>query len=282
MYDCRFRSQMALEGKFNYGSIDTDLYASIFDVTVVRKDGRTCHRCKSREHVVSDCPFPTTGPAETKTSAPSDSEIQPHEKCVVTLTAEIADSSSVEDDTYVSRVGVTNPYTDVPVVIEVRPILHHLAWEVFLAHHPDRKLVDKMIDYTLNGVPIGYEGPRVPRIHANWKSANTYRKQVYDTLLYDVSRGRKVGPFDFPPFSTFVGSPLGAFPRKRSNKYRVIHDLSWPPVHSVNDFISSEESSVQYISFEEVLANIQRYGRHALITIHKEKNTFLHFTWKIN
>lgn len=63
-YDCRFRSQMTQGDTKTYSSVDTDLYTSVFDVTVVRKDGRTCHRCKSREHLVTDCPFPATNQTE--------------------------------------------------------------------------------------------------------------------------------------------------------------------------------------------------------------------------
>ena len=60
-YDCRFRSQLAHEPEAtSFGSVDTDLYASVFDVTSVRRDGKSCHRCRSREHLVGECPFPAT------------------------------------------------------------------------------------------------------------------------------------------------------------------------------------------------------------------------------
>jgi hypothetical protein len=75
---------------------------------------------------------------------------------------------------------------------------------------------------------------------------------VYNTLLADVAKGTKAGPFTHPPFSTFVGSPLGAFPRKRSERYLVIHDLSSPPGQSVNDYIAAENSSVKYVSFDYI------------------------------
>ena len=114
--------------------------------------------------------------------------------------------------------------------------------------------------YTKFGVPIGYNGPRISRVHKNWNSAYKYGSAVKQVLLYDVQKGRKAGPFNFPPFETFVGSPLGAFPRKRSNKYRVIHDLSWPPGQSVNDYISAEDSSVHYISFDYVAQKVLNYG----------------------
>ena len=50
-------------------------------------------------------------------------------------------------------------------------------------------------------------------------------------LVNEVAVGFKAGPFMKLPFSDFVRSPMGtvaktcAFPVK----YRIIHDLSWPP-----------------------------------------------------
>ena len=63
-YDCRFRSQITQIGSSRFGSVDTDLYTAVFDVTAARKDTRACHRCKSHEHVVTDCPFPAPQAAE--------------------------------------------------------------------------------------------------------------------------------------------------------------------------------------------------------------------------
>ena len=92
--------------------------------------------------------------------------------------------------------------------------------------HPDRNFVEKIVKYTNSGVPIG---PRTYRVHDNWDSAYRYGRVVHETLIADVEAGTKFGPFSSPPFSAYLGSPLGAFSRKRSDKYRISHDLSWPP-----------------------------------------------------
>ena len=55
---------------------------------------------------------------------------------------------------------------------------------------------------------------------------------------------------------------MGAFKKKRSlDKYRVIHDLSWPPGQSINDFISSEKYSVQYVTVEDIVRKIKTTGK---------------------
>ena len=189
----------------------------------------------------------------------------PVKTCVATSTPADVDTKHANVHTRVSRVGAQNPNTGVPVLIEAHPLLDSTAWETCLSRHPDRTFVDKIIKYTNEGVPISYTGPRNYRVHANWNSAHKHSDIVYNTLLSDVAKGTKAGPFSHPPFSTFIGSPLGVFPRKRPGKYRLIHDLSWPPGQSVNDYISSEDSSVQYISFDDIVQKVSTYGVGALM-----------------
>ena len=92
----------------------------------------------------------------------------------------------VRERTSVTRVGAPNPSTGVPVVLEGRPQLDSKAWKHSLASHPDHEFVNKIINYTDYGVPIGYHGPRQYRIHPNWNSARKYGDVVYDTLMSDT------------------------------------------------------------------------------------------------
>ena len=143
-----------------------------------------------------------------------------------------------------------NHLANVNPVIKVNSPLNILKLEQFLADHPDSIFKNQVLDYASNGVPIGYEGPRYYRESNNWPSAIKYSSAVSDSISKDLAKGRKAGPFEVPPFSTFVGSPMGAFLKKRSNnKYRVIHDLSWPPGQSVNDGISID-CSMNYINID--------------------------------
>ena len=198
------------------------------------------------------------------------------EKSVTILTPADVCSPPVLEYMRVSRAGAVNPRSGAPVTIEARPLLDSKAWEICLAHHHDRNFVNKIVHYTKFGVPIGHNGPRISRVHKNSNSAYKYGSAVKQVLLYDVQKGTKVGPFNFPPFGRFVGSPLGAFPRKRSNKYRVIHDLSWPPGQSVNDYISAEDSSVQYISFDYVVQKVLNYGAGAMMAKLDILDTYKH------
>ena len=129
----------------------------------------------------------------------------------------------------------------------VNHVLNLEAWEEALSDHPDNLFRNYIIDGIINGVNIGYSGQSSNIICKNWPSANKYHDAVEDIIRQDVIRGRKVGPFHTPP-EQFVGSPLGAFEKKHTpGKYCVIHDLSWPPGHSVNEQIT-EDCSVHYVT----------------------------------
>ena len=135
-----------------------------------------------------------------------------------------------------------------------------------LSHHPDKVLSKKLLQYLDEGVPILYDGPTYNRVCPNWKSVNVFRDAVKKTLVEDVKLGRKSGPFLYPPVANFIGSPLGAFEKKRTGKIRVIHDLSWPPHVSVNSHIDPLLCSVSYVSIDNAVKALRLRGRHSLMS----------------
>ena len=150
--------------------------------------------------------------------------------------------------------------------MQTKPRLKLDRWQYHLRDHPDQQYVHKLLDYIRFGVPIGYNGPDLHRICPNWPSAIELSKHVTQTLANDIDRGTKAGPFPVPPFKHFIGSPLGAFIRKRSNKVRVIHDLSYPACSSVNSYIDEELCSLQYSSVDDAVQHVLRCGKDALMT----------------
>jgi hypothetical protein len=100
---------------------------------------------------------------------------------------------------------------------------------------------------------------------------------VTDSIQKDISKGRKAGPFPSPPFNTFRGSPLGAFPKKRSSsKIRVINDLSWPPGKSINDGIDTDDCKVQYMRIDDVVQYIRTLGKGTLLAKLDLEDAFNH------
>jgi hypothetical protein len=168
---------------------------------------------------------------------------------------------------------VHSPILSVPSVTEIgsSPSLHSLnlhAWEIGLRDHPDSKFATELINNIINGVDIGYEGERehISSIHKNWPSAKTFLPEIVKSVKDDICKGRVFGPTLQPVLSSYVASPLGAFKKARSGKLRIIHDLSWPPGQSINDHISSDKFSMEFIKFDDITTGIQQCPKPVYIS----------------
>ena len=123
-----------------------------------------------------------------------------------------------------------------------------------------------MNDYLKRGVPILYDGPECECINPNWNSTRDFESDVLSSIKNDILLGRKSGPYNSIPCPDFRSSPLGAFAKKRTGKVRVIHDLSWPPGGSVNEYIPADLCSVNYISIDDAVREVKLRGKGALMS----------------
>ena len=148
------------------------------------------------------------------------------------------------------------------VILQAQSPLNLNSFSRYLACHPDRQWSDSLLWGIRNGVDIGYQGVRKTVWSGNWKSALDNGSVVRDYLATEVALGRKAGPFNQPLFATYVGSPMGIVIKKHSDsvKYRIIHDLSWPPGDSVNDHIDPDLYRCIYASFDQAVSLIKKHG----------------------
>jgi len=77
-------------------------------------------------------------------------------------------------------------------------------------------LANDLLHDIRSGVNIGFSGNRYSQIYDNHLSASTNPEAVARELERELCLNRKIGPFLTPPFANFVGSPMGAIPKKRS------------------------------------------------------------------
>ena len=132
-------------------------------------------------------------------------------------------------------------------------------WSRELADHPDRDLVDRLLSQIRDGISIGYQGNEFAHSSDNWPSAYKYSDSVRSNILSNAAKGRLDGPFDTPPHPYFRISPLGAFPKKRSSKIRVIHDLSWPPGQSINECINKHDYTFSCSTIADAVSRCRKY-----------------------
>jgi hypothetical protein len=74
-----------------------------------------------------------------------------------------------------------------------------------------------------------------------------------------VNAGRIAGSFSYRPISNLKKSPIGLILNK-TGEIRLITNLSSPTNGSVNDFIDTSYTSVQYSFFDRAFVMIKKLG----------------------
>ena len=125
-----------------------------------------------------------------------------------------------------------------------------------LEDHPDRKLVKYLLDGYKNGFKLGLMHlPKSRPPCKNPREALQKPEIVQELIDKELKLGHMLGPFDKPPFTEMVYSPINVVPKASSqNKYRLIHDLKHPyNDESINSCIPEENFTVQYHRIDEVI-----------------------------
>jgi len=120
--------------------------------------------------------------------------------------------------------------------------------------------------------------PEYPHVSPNHFSALGNSANTALELERELGLRRKIGPFLTPTFENFIGSPMGAIPKKRSNpvKWRIIHDLSWPVGHSNNDGIPKDLFSCTYDTLDTAIAYLKSFVQGALMSKLDLSDAFRH------
>ena len=71
----------------------------------------------------------------------------------------------------------------------------------------------------------------------------------------EIRLGRMLGPYDYPPLTDLICSPLNLVPKAADpTKHRLIHNLAHPyDDSSVNANIPDSEAAVSYLKFDKVI-----------------------------
>ena len=198
------------------------------------------------------------------------------ERAVVTSNWTNALSPIVNEHTPAATVGRSILLPN--VVLVAQSPLHLSSFHRYIANHPDQALCSKLLHGIECGISIGFEGERMSMVSGNWKLALDHSEVIEKYLANEVAAGCKAGPFTQPPFPDFVGLPMGIVTKKclLPVKYRIIHNLSWPPQDSINDHIDLDAFRCFYGSFEEAVALFVKHGTGALSAKLDLADTFKH------
>ena len=99
------------------------------------------------------------------------------------------------------------------------------------------------------------------------KSAEDNPQVVRDYLDAELKRGVVLAPFLHEKVSHVHISRFGVIPKSgRPRRWRLIVDLSYPEGKSINDGISSELCSLQYVKVDDVARKVLQLGPGTLMT----------------
>ena len=153
-----------------------------------------------------------------------------------------------------------------PPVSAVTPLqVAQFAWE--LKNHTNQPQVSFVLEGLLKGFRVGYNYPRkLKSASRNKPSAYAHPEIVDAYLANEVSLGRVAGPFDSPPLPGLHISSFAVIRKKgQPSKWRLIVDLSSPNGSSVNDKISPDEFTMEYIHLDHIIRMVSQHGPGALM-----------------
>ena len=159
--------------------------------------------------------------------------------------------------TGVQTAQIRHLFNDIPLVVFTPvsvPVLRHA-----LASHPDRNLVDFVLQGFTFGFDIGFRGLGVPSRPNNLRSARNNSQAVTDAICKEITRGHTAGPFQAAPLDGLHCSPLGSAPKK-DGSVRLVLDLSSPRGWAINEDISRDNFSVVYSSFDDAVRMVGQLG----------------------
>ena len=142
-----------------------------------------------------------------------------------------------------------------------------------LTNHPDRELVDFLLQGFSQEFDIGYCGPINLGQTRNLLSACNNPVAVKESIQKELLRGHTSGPFDQPPYTVLHCSPIGAIPKK-DNTHRIILDLSSPRNRAVDEGISRVDYSVHYSSFDDAVDMVSKFSKGCFLAKLDIKHAF--------
>ena len=130
-----------------------------------------------------------------------------------------------------------------------------------------------------NGFSLQYEGPLQgsKRTAPNLKLRIGNKIELWNKVMKEVELGRYAGPFEEPPFESFIQSPIGLVPKDKGQKTRLIFHLSYPcNGHSVNSGIPKHKARVHYPAFDEAVKLCLQEGVNCMVGKSDMSSAFRH------
>ena len=150
-------------------------------------------------------------------------------------------------------------------------------WTQALQAYPLKSLATFFLTGITSGFRVGYNRPRRPlkSAHKNLAGALLHPDVVEDYLAAEVLSHRVAGPYARNSCPDPHISRFGVIPKRhQQRKWRLIIDLSYPKLHSVNDSIPKHLCSLTYVTVDDAITNILESGQGTLLAKVDIKHAF--------
>ena len=154
--------------------------------------------------------------------------------------------------------------------------LVQVQWQRYLSNHPNNTLVNFFISGISQGFRLGFNRPlsQLKSARKNLSSAVLHPEVVDEYLAAELEKSRLAGPFSTLDIPYAHISRFGVIPKKFSQQWRLIVDLSHPIGFSVNDGIPKDLCSLSYITVDTAIQHILSLGPGSLLAKLDVKSAF--------
>lgn len=139
-----------------------------------------------------------------------------------------------------------------------------------------------LVDGFRNGFELGYRGPTERQtLSKNHKLRAGNPVVLWNKIMKEVGVGRMTGPHEWPPYESFIQSPITLIKKKGSESSdplentHLIFDLSAPHGNSLNDHTPQELKSVKYPLFDKAITMCLEQGESCYLSKTDCKSAFL-------
>ena len=156
-----------------------------------------------------------------------------------------------------SPIALPNEFTKITTPLNAK------AWSHFLQFHPDQDYAQYLLTGITQGFRVGFQYASQALLSAksNHPSAADHPDIVLKSLKAELTKGRLLGPLNPATLPQLHISSLGVVPKKHSDKWRLIVDLSHPKGNSVNDGIDRAYCSLSYMKVDEIVQRLLFLGQ---------------------
>ena len=172
--------------------------------------------------------------------------------------------------------GVSNHTLVPPGATAITTPLVQVQWQKYLSNHSSNTLVNFFITDISQGFKLCFNKPlsQLKSACKNLSSAVIHPEVIDEYLAAELKKSQIAGPFSQLDIPHAHISRFGVIPKKYSQQWRLIVDLSYPVGFSFNDGIPKDLCSLSNITMDTAVRHILFLGPGSLLAKLDVKSTF--------